>query len=198
MIIVVEGISASGKTSWCVRHGAGHLVPENTHRDSPDDPCAAADFWTARNAERWQAALAMERATDLAVCDTDPLKLHYIWCLYRIGEAREEDWRLQLAATRDAIRQQRLGFADCYLVNDIAPDLARERARADPARQRRRFELHVRLQPLLMEWYRTLDTVLPGRVQFGFPAAAPAPAESGERYDLGAFDRMTARLSRPA
>ncbi|RVO92353.1 hypothetical protein CN089_20780, partial [Sinorhizobium meliloti] len=32
MIIVVEGISAAGKTTWCKSHGQSNLIPE-TFRD---------------------------------------------------------------------------------------------------------------------------------------------------------------------
>jgi hypothetical protein len=33
------------------------------------------------------AARAMERSSGIAVCDTDPLKLHYVWSLGQIGVA---------------------------------------------------------------------------------------------------------------
>jgi hypothetical protein len=49
------------------------------------------------------AARAMERSSSIAVCDTDPLKLHYVWSLWQIGVASERYWREQCVATRDAI-----------------------------------------------------------------------------------------------
>lgn len=153
MILVVEGISASGKTTWCNQHGDGHVVPEHGRFTSvPDrikDPAAAAAFWAERNVDRWQAARAMEQQAGWAVCDSDPLKLHYIWTLWQIGEASERDWLSELQATRDTIAQGRIGFADRYLVVSIAPELARERAKADTTRRRSNFELHVRLQQAL-------------------------------------------------
>lgn len=198
MIVVVEGISASGKSSWCMRLGTGCIVPENGRMPgAPDrtrDPAGAAAFWAERNVDRWQAALAMERRGSLALCDTDPLKLHYVWCLRRIGEASEQDWHYELAATRATIERGEIGFADRYLVAEVAPEIARARARADASRSRRNFELHVRLQPALIAWYAALDAVLPGRVQFGLPPALPATCETGERYSLSAFDRMIATL----
>ncbi|RYF05943.1 MAG: hypothetical protein EOO77_27670, partial [Oxalobacteraceae bacterium] len=107
MIVVVEGISASGKSTWCARHSGSHVVPENGRiAGAPDrfaDPTGEAAFWAERNIDRWQAALAVERATGHALCDTDPLKLHYVWCLCRVGEASERDWSLELAATRQTI-----------------------------------------------------------------------------------------------
>ena len=43
MIIVVEGISASGKTTWHTRNSGYHLVAENGPR--PDAPDAVQDPW---------------------------------------------------------------------------------------------------------------------------------------------------------
>ncbi|BBK31959.1 hypothetical protein EDC65_0759 [Stella humosa] len=198
MILVVEGISASGKTTWCGQHGGGSVVPEHGRLDGvPDrgrDPAAAARFWAERNVDRWQAALAMEKGGRVAVCDTDPLKLHYVWCLWQIGEADERDWLLEHEATRDTVRDGRIGFADAYAVGRIEPQIARDRAHADATRRRRNFELHVRLQVALMRWYAAIDQIMPGRVQFGLPAAMPGVRHHAERCDLGAFDRVIAAL----
>lgn len=192
--MVIEGISASGKSSWCSRHAPSLTVAENGRlQDAPsrsDDPVAAAQFWVERNVERWQAALELERGTSLAVCDTDPLKLHYIWSLVQIGEANERDWRLELSATREAMAQDRIGFADNYYVAELTPHVARERAKADPLRRRRNFDLHVRLQPAVLAWYAALDAALPGRVFFGFPSRLPEPTDRASRYELTAFGRM--------
>ncbi|WP_460418856.1 hypothetical protein [Pseudomonas sp. microsymbiont 2] len=198
MIVVVEGISASGKTTWCARHGGEHVIGENGRFDNvPEratDPVGAARFWAQRNVDRWQAALAMESASALAVCDSDPLKLHYIWTLWRIGEAREQDWHAELHATRETIAQGRIGFADCYLVGRIEPQLARARASADSTRRRSGFELHVRLQEGLMAWYSAIEQALPGRVRFDFPTTIPSRSQLEGRYSLQAFDRMIAAL----
>lgn len=198
MILVVEGISAGGKTTWCAQHGGQHVIAENGRFDNvPDqliDPVGAATFWAERNVDRWQNALAMEDTSSWAVCDTDPLKLHYIWCLWQIGEASEHDWQLQLEATRKTIVQGRVGFADCYIVGRIDPQLARERAKADTTRRRSNFELHVRLQHALLTWYSAMDEVLPGRVSFGFPSEMPTVENLEGRYSVTAFDRMIASL----
>lgn len=201
MIVVVEGISASGKSTWCARHGGSHVVPENGRlAEAPDraaDPEVAAAFWAERNVERWQQALAVERATGHAVCDTDPLKLHYVWCMWRIGEASDQDWSLELAATRQTIADGRIGFADLYLVADTDVEMARQQARTDTARRRRNFELHARLRSALLEWYAAINMVLPRRVQFGLPAALPVEMMAGERHDLAAFNAVVAYLSSP-
>lgn len=200
MIVVVEGISASGKSTWCKTHGRDQVIAENGRfKDEPDrllDPVGAATFWAARNTDRWQAALAMEQHAAWAVCDSDPLKLHYVWCLWQIGEADVRDWQLELAATRETIVQGRIGFADCYLLNPIDPQLARQRAQADTTRRRRNFELHVRLQAALLSWYAALEQVLPGRVYMGFPAQMPVLKNLEGRYSVNAFDQLIAALGR--
>jgi hypothetical protein len=198
VILVVEGISASGKSTWCTKHGSGHVVPENGRLhgvpDRARDPHAAAAFWAERNVDRWQAALAIETETGWAVCDSDPLKLHYVWCLWQIGEAAERDWLLELAAARKTVLEGRIGFADRYIVGQIESQLARQRAHADTTRRRGRFELHVRLQEALMDWYSALDRALPGRVRFGFPSEISVVQNHADRYDLAGFDRMIAGL----
>ncbi|MFJ2334106.1 hypothetical protein [Pseudomonas helleri] len=45
--------------------------------------------------DRWQKALAMEDMSSWALCDSDPLKLHYIWSLWQIGEASEHPGRVR-------------------------------------------------------------------------------------------------------
>jgi len=202
MIIVVEGISASGKSTWCQKQGARHVVPENGPvSDMPGrdtDPAALARFWSEQNANRWQSALAIEQATGTAICDSDPLKLHYIWCLWQIGEAPRDHWRQQHAATRKILCERRIGFADAYFVHDIDPVLARHRRDGDATRQRRNFALHVRLQPPLMAWYRALDAALPGKVRFEFPQsphiAPDTSPDVGARYDVGVFDKIMTLL----
>ena len=201
MIIVVEGISASGKSTWCARHGAGHVVPETGRVAAPDretDPSGYVEFWADHNARRWRAALAMESDNDPAICDSDPFKLHYVWGLWQIGEASEEQWNRERVAARQALVDQRIGFADAYIVGAIDPALARRQREGDHTRSRRNFELHVRLQPSLLAWYRTLASALPCKVVFDFPGQIPSPRVSHPtaRYNVMHFDEAMASLPR--
>lgn len=197
MIIVVEGISACGKSRFATSFGDRHVVAEHGRVTGAPDraayPEAAGRFWAGKNEERWRAALAAEAATGLAVCDTDPLKLHYIWSLWRIGAATETQWHAELAATRESFAAGRIGFADAYFVKRIDPEVARRQRDGDPTRTRRHFDLHVRLKEPLLAWYEAIDAVLPGRVTFDFPAH-PAPTETGTCYDIALFDAFVARL----
>lgn len=202
MIAVIEGISAAGKSTWCARCAGGMTVPEmGPVPHAPDrqaEPKRAAEFWAEINARRWATALALEAQTGCAVCDTDPLKLHYTWCLMQIGAASEEEFEAARIATRRRMGARRLGFADIYFVKAIDPIAARTQRDGDKTRSRRNFDLHVRLQPALLVWYRRLEQVLPGSVVWEWPANLPPVPPVSEpadwRYDLSAFDRMIASV----
>ena len=155
-----------------------------------------ARFWVDLNVARWHAALNIEAVRSPVVCDTDPLKLHYVWGLWQIGEGSKEQWTSQLAESRKAILDKRIGFADAYIIGEIEPELARQRRNKDETRQRRQFDLHVQLQPSLLIWYRALSAILPSHFSFGFPEAFPwaiSPRPEA-RYDVSLFDQLIVRL----
>lgn len=199
MIIVVEGISAAGKTTWCRQRAGEYLIEESYPEKRPDrhaDPSEAARLWTDWNAKRWSDAVVMERAKGLAVCDTDPLKLHFIWALWQVGEAQEADWLSQLEFTRAAVSDRRLGFADRYMFKTIDPLLAQQQRDRDAARPRPNFGLHLRLHNSLVRWYETIAKVMPERLVWGLPGVLP-PIEmtaNPRRYDLPLFDRFIGLL----
>ncbi|HEU5287405.1 MAG TPA: hypothetical protein VFV20_03310, partial [Candidatus Limnocylindria bacterium] len=97
MIIVVEGPSGAGKTTWTRTHGGAHALledlPDNTA--VPTDEEAAARFWVDRNVARWERVLDREQRDGLVVVDTDPFKLHYTWSLYQEGIASRRQWELE-------------------------------------------------------------------------------------------------------
>ncbi|ALE77153.1 hypothetical protein WY02_00120 [Pseudonocardia sp. AL041005-10] len=174
MIVAVEGPSAAGKTTWCARFGKGRVVPEYVptgHEPDGVDLDAQAAYWVGVNADRWAAARSIDAAGSVAVCDSDPLKLHYSWCLARIGAGPIDRWNHELRAVRRAFATGRLGFADLVLVS--VPDRATLRTRkvGDRTRSRRSFELHARLREPLQEWYRAVDRLEPGRVWWELPGS---------------------------
>ncbi len=120
MIIVVEGPSSAGKTTWIAAHSPPAAVIGETPRGpAPDralDPDGAAAHWATLSAARWHAARHAEEATGIAVCDTDPLKLHYIWSLWQTGHASIRQWRAELTATRQLFARHHLGIADLILI----------------------------------------------------------------------------------
>jgi hypothetical protein len=176
VIVAVEGATASGKTTWCRTHHPG-FVPENEGSDA-----------------RWAAAIAHEQERGLAVCDTDPLKLHNQFGLYRLGAIDRLAWRREAARVRRWIGREKVGFADLVLVATVEEDELRRRRDADATRGRHRFDLHVRLGGPLQQWYEALDTLEPGHVLFGLPDELPAAKQRPSRFSVELFDLLIAAV----
>jgi len=171
VIIVVEGPSGAGKTTWCRAHGGRYTLLESLpdHAAVPTDPHAAATFWLERNVARWHEVVDREARDGLVVVDTDPFKLHFVWTLFQTGQASALDWTMQRDAARGAFAEGRYALADVYVVSDIDAETLRAWRDADSSRTRRNFERHVRLRDALLGWYRAIDQLEPGRVVFGLP-----------------------------
>ena len=201
MIVVVEGPSGAGKTTWCRTHGGPYALLEELpdHAAVPSDPREEARFWVDRNAARWQAVLERERRDGLVVVDTDPFKLHFVWTLWQSGQTTELAWTFQRDAAREAFASGRYGLADLFYVSDVDDVTLRARRDADPTRSRGNFERHVRLRDSLLRWYRAIDHLEPGRVVVGLPSDGLAPdllAKGERRLRSGPelFDRLLSAL----
>lgn len=203
MIVVVEGPSAAGKTTWTARHcDPATVVAETTATetaDAPDQrehPLAFAEFWARLNGARWEQALRIERERGVAVCDSDPFKLHYAWTLWRIGHVNREDWTLALEAGRRAFAADRLGLADLILVTIPDAETLTRRHEADRSRRRRNFDLHAQLAAALAEWYRAVEQLDPARVIWHLPPEGlPVRLRPREpRTGMQLFDALLARL----
>ena len=201
MIVVVEGPSGAGKTTWCRRYGGAHALLEDLpdHSTVPQEPEAQARFWVDRNVARWKLVLDRERRDGLVVVDVDPFKLHYVWTLWRTGQVSEREWDLQREASRIAFSAGEYALADLYLVSDIDEATLRARRDADTTRTRRGFERHVLLRDSLLRWYRAVDALEPGRVRFELPEAGLTPdllALGTRKVSGGAdlFERLLAEL----
>jgi hypothetical protein len=202
VIVVVEGPSGAGKTTWCRTHGGSHALLEELpdHATVPADPEAQARFWVERNVARWEQVLERERRDGLVVVDVDPFKLHYVWTLWRSGQISEHEWELQREASREAFSAHRYALADIYLVSSVDEPTLRARRDGDATRRRGGFERHVKLRDSLLRWYRTIDDLEPGRVHFGLPDAGLTPdllliGPRRVRSGAALFDRLLALLS---
>lgn len=164
------------------------------------DPDIQARYWTGVNVDRWSQAIALEGRSGVAVCDSDPLKLHYSWCLARIGAGPVSRFLHELAAVREAMNRRHIGFADVALVTLPDEAVLRRRKVGDATRSRRSFDLHVRLRDPLEEWYRTLDRLHPGTVVWDLPSSGLSelvPATSPDaRYDVRVLDALATELPR--
>jgi hypothetical protein len=203
VIVVVEGPSAAGKTTWTRRHcDPAVVVPEISAvqaaaaPDQREQPRAAAEFWTRLNSARWKQALRIEEAHGVAVCDSDPFKLHYPWTLWRTGHASRSDWTTAREASRPAFAAGRLGIADLMLVTIPDRDALIRRRAGDTSRPRRNFDLHIQLTAAIAEWYRAIEQLDPGRVTWHLPAEGlPGKLSPREpRSGIQLFDALLARL----
>lgn len=197
MILAVEGPSAAGKSTWAAQWPARLVVPETGRVEPPAgaDRDEAARFFVELNCARWARAVATECATAIAICDTDPLKLHYDYCLARVGHASWEPFEAGVEASRAAIAREHLGIVD-LVVCDVPDDTTLDRLRrSDPARARSNFAVHRTLGPALADWYHALGQLDPGRVAWGFPPDLPQ-RDMRPRFDLRLFDEWMQALPR--
>jgi hypothetical protein len=201
VIVVVEGPSGAGKTTWCRTHGGPHALLESLpdYATVPDDEEAAARFWVERNVARWAEVHAREVRDGLVVVDTDPFKLHFTWTLYQSGQTTRRAWEMMRDVAREAFTAGRYGLADLIYVSDLDEPTLRARREADTTRTRRNFERHVRLRDSLIVWYRAIDATEPGRVVFGLPEAGIDPkllalGPRKTRSGAALFDRLVGTL----
>ena len=206
MIVVIEGISAVGKTTYSLTFGAAHHVHEFPETGTPPVAHAPAEelaqYWIEHNIRRFQAALEVEAKHGFAICDTEPFKSHFDWCMAKAGFKNMDVFKAAMPLAREAIEQRRIGFGDLYFVKHLAPDLARAQKEGDLTRTRSRFDMHLALQPFLISWYEVLSEVLPGRVEFDFPdknelleRLKNKSSESiSRRFDVSVLDTLVARL----
>ncbi|KQV38912.1 hypothetical protein ASE37_22210 [Rhizobium sp. Root268] len=119
--------------------------------------------------------------------------------MWQIGEVPEPYWIAQQRFTRQALHDERLGFADRYLFKKIDPDVAQAHRDHDAGRARPNFDLHLRLSGSLLLWYETLAEAMPGLVDWELPEILTSISDAMNpcRYDVSAFDRFIQMLPRP-
>jgi hypothetical protein len=196
MIVVVEGPTAAGKTSWCKRYVGRYVAEYAATGREPTDAVVLARHWARVSMRRWAEAIDLERADGLAFCDTDPVKLHYAWGMAALGLAPRAQFDRELTVTREAFRAGRLGFADAVLVGLPEVETLQRRRDTDETRRRRNFAAHVQLREPLQQWYTALDRLDPGRVIWELsPAGVPKlPEPRADRCSVALLDALVAAL----
>jgi hypothetical protein len=199
MLIVIEGVSAAGKSTRAARY-APAVLDEIAGPTPVSDVRAAARYWSERDCERWARGLELEREHGVACFDTDPLKIHYSWCLWQIGHGQREEWRAGVQAIRERLVERQIGFADQILFLEPPEHVVRSQKAHDLTRRRGKFEVHVRLHEPLRRWYQTLESLAPGRVVFNAHLAPhPFPVEKrADRYSVDLFDAFMNGMDRGA
>ena len=209
MIIVVEGASAAGKTTWCrgipreqvlfEGEPAANLSPLDANDRLPPDALAVAEYWANENARRWSTAREISERCGWVVCDADPFKLHYSWTLWVTGHSSLEYWQGSLKFSRRLFAEERLGLPDLVFFADISVDTLRRQKAADLTRTRSRHEIHMRISPALKRWYLAMAALDPTRVEFQLPVNGlePRHLQLGRRAGgrgAALFDRFMAEL----
>ncbi len=195
VIVAVEGPSAVGKTTWCREH-ASVLVEEYSPTGvEPDglDAAYQAAYWVGVNSGRWRAAVDLESRSGTAICDSDPLKLHYSWSLARVGAAPWSRFEHEFTQARCAFASGNLGFADLVLISIPATAILQAQCDADTSRRRKNFALHSTLAEPLRSWYKAVEALEPGRVVWGLPANGlprSSPAPRVRRSDPALLDQL--------
>jgi hypothetical protein len=182
VIVAVEGPSAAGKTTWCRQQRlpvVAEYAPTGSEPDGADKDRQAA-YWVQVSSGRWEQALQLEKHNPIVLCDSDPLKLHYAWCLARIGAAPWSRFQHELRHVRTAFATACLGFTDMVLVSIPPLHVLRSHNATDVTRRRRSFDLHAKLREPLREWYSAVELAEPGRVVWSWPLTG-VPATLDER-----------------
>jgi hypothetical protein len=119
VIIVVEGASAAGKTTWCRGMPSEQVLFEGEPPTSPSplgasdrlpsDPLAIAEFSANDNARRWSKAREISERCGWVVCDTDPFKLHFSWTLWVLRPG-SDPFTSVASATKDATSKRWLTY----------------------------------------------------------------------------------------
>jgi hypothetical protein len=209
VIIVVEGTSAAGKTTWCRQFAGDRVLFEGEPAAEPP-PAGAADphptnsrdvaaYWARENARRWNTACALSERFGWVACDTDPFKLHWPWTLWIAGLAPLDYWESSREFFRCAFADGRLGLPDLVFFADLDAETLHRHKAGDPARTRSRHEMHIRISPSLRRWYLAMARLDPSRVEFRLPVNGLESkhlrlGRRTERSGLALFDRLMAEL----
>lgn len=190
VIVVVEGPSAAGKTTWCARHASNWL---------PEPGRGPIDEVLRYQIDRWRDAVRRDATGELVVLDGDPVKLYYSWASRRVGSMTEAEWDTVAATTRRHFVDGDYGLADLVLYADPGENELRRRKHADHTRSRRNFELHMAMTPFFFQWYRSISDLDPTRVVWEHPdhGLTPELLALGRRERRSApelFDRLVAGL----
>ncbi len=201
MIVAIEGPSAAGKTTWCRTHFP-HSCVEGAAENiaAPDlyaDSAEVGQFWVNYAVENWRRALAIERERGLAVCDGDPFHLYYSWALWKSGVLTKTLFEVEWELYRSAFEKEQIGFVDHVLWLGVPTNELRRRAKSDPARRRKRYEVYLGLVPWMKAWYAAREQFLPGTVHALTGRALLEELTAGSpslRYDTALMDGMLGRL----
>lgn len=161
MIVVVEGPSAAGKTTWCARHATDWL---------PEPGRWSMDEILRYQIGRWRHAVAADEQGETVVLDGDPFKLYLDWARWRAGASSESQWEAAVAVARRSVAAGDLGLADLILYSDPGEEELRRRKESDRTRSRRNFARNTAMRHRFRQWYEAVGALDADRVIWEHPS----------------------------
>lgn len=165
-VICFEGASAVGKTTTSNAlndDGDVFVVPEvnQLFGRSDDEP---AEWYFERQIERWQIALAESKKHRLVVLDGDPFQpLWYNWAYDFVGW---QNLDFMERFYESAMRSGLIAFPHRYFIFSASEAELRRRRASDATRQRRAFEIHLKMIEPMRRYFEAMQTLSPGQVLF--------------------------------
>ena len=192
MIVVVEGPSAAGKTTWCRRH-ADLWLPEPGRW--PWEEILRYQL------DRWRQATEADAHGRVVVLDGDPVKLYYAWAQLKLGLISDDAWRAEVERVRALFLIGQFGLPDLVLYADPGADELARRKETDHTRTRRNFDLHLVMAPHFGTWFEALAALEPDRVRWEHPESGLDPellalGRRRNRSDVNQLDALLDGLQR--
>jgi hypothetical protein len=162
-ILCLEGPSAVGKTTAAGALEGAYVVPEvNLLFARPKDE--GGEWYLERQVDRWAMAAWRSAYHPLAVLDGDVFQP--LWYNWTYGFERWEDLDGLEAFYRPRVASGEVGFPDVYVILGASTEALRRRKEGDAARQRRGFEIHLKLVEPQRRYFEAMGELAPGLVRF--------------------------------
>ena len=200
MILVVEGPSAAGKSTWVARWPARFVVPE-TGRVQPRGcrrfTTCSLELHADLNCARWSLAIAVRAGDGHRRLRRRPAQAPLRLLPRANRKGLVEQFRAGAEATRSAIAGELLGIADVILC--CVPDAATldRHRRADAARARRNFAAPPRIRACSRRLVPHARRPRPWSGDVGVPGR-PARTRDSSPLRSAALRRMDAVTARVA
>ena len=165
-VICFEGASAVGKTttSNALKDGGDSFVVPEVNQlfgRSDDEP---VEWYFERQIDRWQFALEASKNYRLVVLDGDPFQpLWYNWAYDFVGWQKLD---FMERFYRSAIEAGLIAFPQRYFIFGTSETELRRRRASDATRQRRAFEIHLKMIEPQRRYFEAMQALSPGRIIF--------------------------------
>jgi exonuclease V gamma subunit len=165
-IICFEGASAVGKTTTAKAleemYGA-FVVPEvNQLFVRPENE--PVEWYFERQVERWRIALENSPVYELVVLDGDPFQpLWYNWAYDFIGWQKLDFMK---RFYQSMMENEMIAFPQRYFIFSTTETELRKRRASDARRQRRHFEIHLKIIEPMRRYFEAMRAFAPDRILF--------------------------------